>query len=352
MAELRLIGAKGDAHIPPPSPAEQNLQNVQAQAVSTQSDIASKQYAEQQALAPLQYSAMHVVKTTDPTTGAISFRKMTPDEITAQQTPEEQQAAQITQLANTREIAALKGNLPVDPSVEADLQRSQDQLKEQLSRKLGAGAEGSDAWNRAMAEFDRQANSLRYAVRTGQMTTADALATNRVSESMGRQEQTYKLLQNATNPYSVSAANMSSVAGTAGAAWAPLQQERFSAADLAMQGSRARNAFWGNIIGGGLSAAGSVGAASVAACWIAEVLYGKDSWRTHLLRYWLNHVWAKESLVGAVFVAAYRKWGRQIAAWLAENAWAQPVVRSVFDHLLQKAIKQTFPGICMGGSYG
>ena len=44
-------------------------------------------------------------------------------------------------------------------------------------------------------------------------------------------------------------------------------------------------------------------------CWIAEVLFGADDPRTHLLRMWLVDVYSKTA-IGSIVVALYKLFGR------------------------------------------
>lgn len=47
-------------------------------------------------------------------------------------------------------------------------------------------------------------------------------------------------------------------------------------------------------------------------CWIAEAIYGVDAPETHLLRYWLNHVW-NQTFIGSQVLKLYRRFGQRIA---------------------------------------
>ena len=79
----------------------------------------------------------------------------------------------------------------------------------------------------------------------------------------------------------------------------------------------------GSLLGAGLS------------CWIAEAIYGKDDIRTHAVRQWLNMEYGKTSM-GRVVMAAYRKFGRQVAGWVRGPVrW---VLRPLFDIALRRAL--------------
>lgn len=196
------------------------------------------------------------LKTIESTPIKYTFEKMSQDELRAQMSPEELQAADIRSLANERTLKALQGNLDVDPSVEADIQRGQAQLRQELLQKLGPGAEGSDSWNRAMSEFDRNMNALRYSVRHGEMTTSDAIATNRVGESMRRQEQALGNIHDSTRNYSVSAAALSGANQGMDSALSRFYGMRRDAAGIAQQNEASQGALVGAGIGGGVAIGG------------------------------------------------------------------------------------------------
>lgn len=166
----------------------------------------------------------------------------------------QQQESEILRLSNQRTLDAMQGNLKIDPSVEADLGESEAQLRAELLRKLGPGAEGSDSWNRAMAEFEKQANSMRYSIRHGQMTTADAMATNRQNTRMRRSDQQYGQMQGITSPLAMSS---SMIAQTLN----PWYQQREGERNRRTAEDAANSQMIGSAVGSGIGAAGAIGAA-------------------------------------------------------------------------------------------
>jgi hypothetical protein len=73
----------------------------------------------------------------------------------------------------------------------------------------------------------------------------------------------------------------------------------------------------GGVLGAGLSGWATGGfktpGSSSSGCWIAEKIWGVDDCRTHLVRAYLNRVWAKRSVIGKTVMWAYRTFGRQVA---------------------------------------
>ena len=175
-------------------------------------------------------------------------------------TPEELQRREILDLSNKRTLAGLKGELPVDPAVENDLKRGRAQLDEVLARR-GIRPGSGDVYNRAVSEFDRGADALRYEVRTGAMTTADAMATNRNNELMRKQAQYI----GGSRQYQGEGANMiGQGASLYGANADRLTRNRYTDYGLMAQESAARGAGTGSIIAGGTSAAMAIGMGALA----------------------------------------------------------------------------------------
>lgn len=88
---------------------------------------------------------------------------------------------------------------------------------------------------------------------------------------------------------------------------------------------------------GGL--AGDAATLGAAACWIAEVLWGKTDDRTIVLRYWLNNLYVNTPF-GRFVVALYRRFGRGVAAVLARNCWLQWPFRWLFERALVRAHRE------------
>lgn len=323
-------GPPPQAQAPPgPSPEELALYQKQARAADLSYELSKDQASQQAALMPYLYQQ-----------AGFSLNKNDDGSYTVVQAPKteaEQQRAQIQDLANQREIAALQGNLPVDPSVEQDISRGEAQVDEELARR-GITPGSGDIYNRAKNEFQRGANALRYSVRTGQMTTADAIATNRQLELMRKQGQYFDQAQQ--NPGVDRLAATSSLYGNA---IQPLQANRFKQSDvnlfntqLAYQNASDRAAGAGNLIGSGIGTAGMIGSAFLLSCWIAEVLYGRTAIETTVVRFWLNT--RTHGVIGRLGMRLYRSIGRPFARMLARVPMLQGPVRWGFDRLVHRAV--------------
>lgn len=314
---------------PGPSAAELALYEKQGRAADLMYELNKDRAAQEAALMPALYkqAGIQLTKNSD---GSYSVGE-------AAKSPEELQRAEIQKLANEREIAALKGELPVDPSVEADIKRGESQVDEELARR-GITPGSGDIYARAKSEYLRGANALRYSVRKGEMTSADAIASNRQLELMRKQSQ--YIDQARQSPGADRLAATSSLFGQAAQ---PYQADRFKASDvdqfnttLAYQNARDRASGAGALVGSGIGLAGNIGSAFLLACWVAEVVYGRVAMETTVLRFWLNtrqHGW-----MGRLGMGLYRSMGRPFACMLERVPALQTPARWVFDRLLQRAV--------------
>ncbi len=80
-------------------------------------------------------------------------------------------------------------------------------------------------------------------------------------------------------------------------------------------------------------------------CWIAEVLYGPDDPRTHILRIWLVDVYSETS-VGSIVVAVYRRFGRGLSAVVRRSSLLREILRPVFEAGLVRAHRHFISSTC------
>ncbi len=169
---------------PEPSPEERELQTLQL-------DLARQEAAQQEALRP--FVLQNQGLTQDPETGEI--RRLTPEELEAARTPGEQRAFDITRESQERQLAALKGELPVSPALEQELQQQQTRLEEGLSRRLGGGFATTTAGQQALARQQQTAGLLREEARRGQITSGQGILGSRLAGQLGQQQQQFGQFQ-------------------------------------------------------------------------------------------------------------------------------------------------------------
>lgn len=89
----------------------------------------------------------------------------------------------------------------------------------------------------------------------------------------------------------------------------------------------------GGIIGGALSAAGSIGGAAVLACWVAREVYGKDSAEWLVFRHWvLNEApdWFRD---------LYMEEGERFAAFISDKPFLKSIVKMGMDIIVKPRFK-------------
>lgn len=86
------------------------------------------------------------------------------------------QTQEIQKQLQDRELAALKGELPVDPALTRELGEQGTDLNERLRKQLGTGYETSDPGIRALATFNQRKSETLDHARRGDIGMADQLS--------------------------------------------------------------------------------------------------------------------------------------------------------------------------------
>lgn len=275
-------GGKGNVNIPPPTPlpapsaAQTEATQLSSDVMRQQLEIAKQQQAFSNAVSPIMLatSGYNMMPDTGQPLEEGQYRiPMGGQNYVVGVKPEVKSLmdmnAEVSRLGLERQKAALSGSLPVDPSVEADLQRGEEELREQLLRRIGPGYETDDRGVRALSEFTRQANSLRHQVRTGELSSAGAISTNADARLRQKQEQAIGSFSNVQSPYLVSAQLLGNAGGTASDIVNRGQQERFHLSDMQlrharmnMEAGQAQAGMIGSGVGG-LVSSGIIGGAMI-----------------------------------------------------------------------------------------
>lgn len=254
---LLLRGAKGGGSPPPPSSEEKALQASQTKSADLQYQLALEQQASNNALMP--YFLESAGYKLDPYSGTGEAFKIGDNQysLSKAEDPLSDQNKQIALESGERTLKALRGEVDVDPAVVQDLSRQKEQLEEQLLRRLGPGYATSDAGQRALAEFDRNATAINYSVRHGEMTGAQAM------QQTAQQAYQNKMLQDQGSAAGYSQFNGSAagMAGNAGQSYGQLSsqmgQQRLQGYNTASQNAAAQGSQYGDLIGGGVGLAGA-----------------------------------------------------------------------------------------------
>jgi hypothetical protein len=149
------------------------LQGEQAKSAQEQNRI-------QQLLNPFTYEAMGITPKYDETGKIIGFEKQA-------DTPEELQAKEIQRLMGERSLAALKGELPIDPTTTRELGQQEQTLRATMEKQLGPGWETSTAGREALERFGQTKAGILASAQRGELTLAEQLGAGRESTRFAEQ---------------------------------------------------------------------------------------------------------------------------------------------------------------------
>lgn len=175
---------------------------------------------------------------------------------------------EIEELTRARSLAALKGELPVNPGLLSQLGREKTTLQETLRKQLGPGFETSTPGIQALAEFSQRESEVLEAARRGDVTLGEQL---RMGQEASRRDFGFAGVdlsqrlrqQQLGNIMGVSQAQLPAIQGLSGVAQgfnAPLsflannRAQQFQAQQLSAQLSQQNRAGIGQLFGAGLGA--------------------------------------------------------------------------------------------------
>jgi len=206
------MASEPSIRFPGPSEAETALQNEQVKLLRDQRDILSEQIRQQNLLAPLLWNAAGVKPIYGEAANLPELQGKL-DDLRAKLEKNPKNAALQTQVRDAqarvdagkkqiqgfeeipnelqslrqqiekggldRSLAALKGELPVNPALLRDLSDQEAVLNESLRKQLGPGYEQSTAGQNALGEFLQRKESLLDASRRDDLSLGEALSISR-----------------------------------------------------------------------------------------------------------------------------------------------------------------------------
>lgn len=181
-------GFGAPAATPAPAPAapteDQNIRAAQLELVNQQREIAAEMLRRQNLLEPELLRSQGYEQIIDPATGRVTGYQLSA-------TAREQQAAEaeVQNLMRTRTLAALKGELPVDPALNREIEQNRLTLRDALRGNLGSGFETSTPGIQALADFEKRAEELRESSRRDQLAAGEGirLAGQQLQSQIGTQ---------------------------------------------------------------------------------------------------------------------------------------------------------------------
>lgn len=233
--------------VPGPSPEERDLQRQQAEMLKLQRSIIEQQQSQNKVLLPFLAEREGFDVTVD-ANGNITGISERADDIRATN-------KEIEQLQGQRTLAALKGELPVDPGLERDLAAQRAQLTSTLTQQFGPGGLTSTPAQEALQRFNESENILREGARTQQLTLAEQLGIARQQENIfSKQSSQDVLLNQATGLPLTLAGAFGQTARGFGAAQQPFIQQR----QMQLQASIANAQSQTSLLGAGIGAIGGL----------------------------------------------------------------------------------------------
>jgi hypothetical protein len=256
-------GGGSTVQAPPVDPKQQELESVQADLLRQQKDILSQQYSDQKLLAPYLYKQLGITPQYD-AQGNITGYQDTPADATSQQITDLQKSITLQNLQ--QEQQALQGNAPVDPSVQRQLDQSEQSLRSGLQANLGPGYETSTPGVRALLDFNQRKNEILYSTKRGQMTLSDALAQSAQAGYQGNEGAQLARTMGVFSLPSQISGQFGQLAAGYGAAQQPFEQQSQFGLQAGMATAQARaaaQAGQGALFGAGIGGTAMVAAAAI-----------------------------------------------------------------------------------------
>jgi hypothetical protein len=147
-------------------------------------------YQQQKLLAPYMYKQLNLKPITNDAGDIVGFEELDPSVAD----PNYYIKRQIEKGFLDRTLAALRGELPVDPALVTDLNRQEEALREVLRKELGPGYELSTPGARRLEEFNLRKNQLLEGARRGDLTLTEQLQQAREMSNMNIQAARFGLM--------------------------------------------------------------------------------------------------------------------------------------------------------------
>lgn len=223
----------GDVSVPGPSEEERALQAQQTEILREQLSIIREQADVQDVVAELIFQNAGIELVRDPETGRVIGSEQLP------QTPAQERQQTIEELFQERTLSALRGELPVNPAVERDLQQRRDVVTEQLRRQLGPGFETSTPGIESLRSLFESEEQIREGARRGDLTLAEQFQLAQSEQNFARQQDFLNNALVAGNlPFQTVAALNSPISGF-GNIQSRMQSDRFAQAQAAAAAAQA-----------------------------------------------------------------------------------------------------------------
>lgn len=192
---------KTNVQVPPRTPEENALMAEQTSLLREQRTQLETMLKQQNLLQPYLFSELGIRPVTDASGNVTGYekapltaeqqqqsdidkrlRELTLGQLEVAGSPE---SKEIQQRLQQRSLAALKGELPVDPSLTRSLEEGERQLHAQLRANLGPGYATSTPGIQALADFQKRKSELIYGASRDELTLGEQLSGARSASTIG-----------------------------------------------------------------------------------------------------------------------------------------------------------------------
>jgi hypothetical protein len=238
-------GAKGGTtvNVPGPSAAEQAAQAAQASVMQQQLAIMQQQQQESRVLGQLQYEQQGYTPTYNEK-GVLTGLTQS-DQMKQQRAMQDQ----ITGEYQKRSLAALHGELPVDPGLMIDLQRQERAQQQTLAQQFGQGGQGSTGAMQASDMFAARKNAILEGARRGDLTLSEQLGASSQMQQTALMQRGLQGSMVAPNLQSMMLQNYGAPAQTAGTIAGQGLQNRQMGLQANMFNAQNKSSTLGGLIG-------------------------------------------------------------------------------------------------------
>lgn len=246
-----IIKLKGDVNVPGPSQAEIELQQQQTEMLQYQQSLLEQMMNQQELLSPILYEQMGITPQYNDAGDIVGF-DYTESEL-------KQITDEINQLTAEQTLQALKGELPVSSTVETEIAKGEEALRQRLAKSLGPGYETSSPGIEALNKFQESATNIREQASKGQLSMYEQLGLAQQAATQGANTDFFsKSIGLATAP-SMGITGGNSILGNIANAISGYQANRQMGLQANIATAQNQAQTWQSIFGGLGSAIGTAG---------------------------------------------------------------------------------------------
>tara|TARA_R100001086_G_scaffold235327_1_gene158173 strand:+ start:225 stop:1007 length:783 start_codon:yes stop_codon:yes gene_type:complete len=233
-----------NVNIPGPTAEETELTRKQTEILEESLGLTRSQIEQANILNPLLFAQLGINAEFDPEGKLLSVSE-DPEAVSRRDI-----RGDIEGLSLEKELAALRGEGEIDPSLTRSFEEGEETLRESLLRQLGPGFETSTPGIEALANFQQRKTETEFGARRGDLSLFEQLA---LSSQAGRQQQgsdTLNKLLGITGIQTGNVGQLGQISGGFGGIGASLQADRSMQSQAAIAGAGASATRTAGLFGG------------------------------------------------------------------------------------------------------